>query len=96
MVLDPSVSGPVPGLDLLGGGDPDVRTEVVLSALKGIYKDAWGVRIDSYLRLGLRTVIELPNPVLSDWMRLYTDVGLRRSAVARLHDPDPYGAVAHL
>jgi hypothetical protein len=87
VVLDPSVSGPVPGLDLLGGGDPDMRTEVVLSALKGIYKDAWGVRIDSYLRLGLRTVIELPNPVLSDWMRLYTDAGLRHSAVARLHDP---------
>lgn len=87
VVLDPSTSGPVPGLDLLGSGDPDVRTEVVLSALRGIYKDAWGVRIDSYLRLGLRTVIALENPVLSDWMRLYTDRELRRTAVARLHDP---------
>jgi type IV secretion system coupling TraD/TrwB family protein len=87
VVLDPAAPGPVPGLDLLGSGDPDVRTEVVLSALKGIYKDAWGVRIDSYLRLGLRTLAELPNPVLSDWMRLYTDPGLRRSAVARLRDP---------
>jgi hypothetical protein len=87
VVLDPSASGPVPGLDLLGGGDPDVRADVVLSALKGIYKDAWGVRIDSYLRLGLRTLVELPNPVLSDWMRLYTDAGLRRRAVARLRDP---------
>jgi Type IV secretion-system coupling protein DNA-binding domain/Helicase HerA, central domain len=87
VVLDPSASGPVPGLDLLGGGDPDVRADVVLSALRGIYRDAWGVRIDSYLRLGLRTLAELPNPVLSDWMRLYTDAGLRRSAVSRLHDP---------
>jgi hypothetical protein len=87
VVLDPSVSGPVPGLDLLGGGDPDVRADVVLSALKGIYRDAWGVRIDSYLRLGLRTLAELPNPALSDWMLLYTDEGLRRSAVARLSDP---------
>jgi Type IV secretion-system coupling protein DNA-binding domain len=87
VVLDPSVSGPVPGLDLLGGGDPDVRTEVMLSALRGIYRDAWGVRIDSYLRLGLRTLAELPNPVLSDWMRLYTDRELRRRAVAGLRDP---------
>jgi hypothetical protein len=87
VVLDPSAPGPVPGLDLLGSGDPDVRTEVVLSALKGIYRDAWGVRIDSYLRLGLRTLAELPNPVLSDWMRLYTDRELRRTAVARLNDP---------
>jgi hypothetical protein len=87
VVLDPSASGPVPGLDLLGSGDPDVRSDVVLSALKGIYRDAWGVRINSYLRLGLRTLAELPNPLLSDWMRLYTDRELRRSAVARLHDP---------
>jgi hypothetical protein len=87
VVLDPAASGPVPGLNLLGSGDVDVRTEVVLSALRGIYRDAWGVRIDSYLRLGLRTLAELPNPLLSDWMRLYTDRELRRSAVARLHDP---------
>jgi hypothetical protein len=87
VVLDPSAPGPVPGLDLLGSGDPDVRTEVVLSALKGIYSDAWGVRIDSYLRMGLRSLAELPDPVLSDWMRLYTEPELRRSAVARLRDP---------
>jgi Type IV secretion-system coupling protein DNA-binding domain len=87
VVLDPSAPGPVPGLDVLGSGDPDVRTEVVLSALRGIYKDAWGVRIDSYLRMGLRTLAELPNPVLSDWTRLYTDAVLRRAAVARLRDP---------
>jgi hypothetical protein len=87
VVLDPSASGPVPGLDLLGSGDPDVRTEVVLSALKGIHKDAWGVRIDGYLRMGLRALAELPNPVLSDWMALYTDRELRGRAVARLRDP---------
>jgi hypothetical protein len=87
VVLDPAAPGPVPGLDLFGGGDPDLRSDVILSALHGIYKDAWGVRIDSYLRLGLRTVAELPAPVLSDWMRLYTDPNLRRVAVGRLRDP---------
>ncbi|HSZ13111.1 MAG TPA: type IV secretion system DNA-binding domain-containing protein [Solirubrobacteraceae bacterium] len=87
VVLDPSAPGAVPGLDLLGSGDPDTRTEVVLSALKGIYKDAWGVRIDGYLRMGLRALAELPDPVLSDWTRLYTDPELRRQAVGRLRDP---------
>jgi hypothetical protein len=87
VVIDPFQTGPVPGLDLLGHGDPDMRADTVLAVLKSIYKDAWGVRIDSFLRLGLRTVIELPNPVLSDWMRLYSDAALRRRAVAKLSDP---------
>jgi hypothetical protein len=87
VVLDPAGPGPLPGLDLLGGGDPDLRTDVVLSALKGIYRDAWGVRIDSYLRLGLRTLAELPNAALSDWLSLYTDPALRGRALARVSDP---------
>jgi hypothetical protein len=87
VVLDPAQPGPVPGLDLLGQGDPDVRADTVLAALKSIYKDAWGVRIDSFLRLGLRTVVELPDPVLSDWIRLYSDAALRRQAMAKLRDP---------
>jgi hypothetical protein len=40
-----------------------------------------------YLRLGLRTVADLPNPVLSDWLSLYSDAGLRRAAIARVRDP---------
>ncbi len=85
--LDPATSGPMPGLNLFGSGDPDMRADVILSALKGIYKDAWGVRISSYLHLGLRTVAGLPNPVLSDWIGLYTDPALRARAVGRLRDP---------
>lgn len=87
VVLDPAAAGPVPGLNLFGGGDADVRSDMILTALRGIFRDAWGVRIDSYLRLGLRTVAELPNPALSDWLRLYSDPALRRRAVGRLRDP---------
>ncbi len=86
VVLDPAAGGPVPGLGLFGSGDPDLRSEVILSVLRGI-SEGWGPRIDQYLRLGLRTVADLPNPVLSDWLRLYSDAGLRRSAVARVRDP---------
>ena len=92
VVLDPSVRGPVPGIHLLGVGDPDLRSDVVLGALGTIFKDSWGVRTDTYLRLGLRTLAELPNPVLTDWMRLFTDPGFRRRAVARLDDPLLIGA----
>lgn len=86
VVLDPAAGGPVPGLDLFGAGDPDLRSEVILSVLRDI-SEGWGPRIDQYLRLGLRTVADLPNPVLSDWLRLYSDAGLRRAAIARVHDP---------
>ncbi len=87
VVLDPASGGPVPGLDLLGVGDPDLRADVVLGALGAIFHDSWGVRTDTYLRLGLRTLSELPHPVVTDWLRLFTDPGFRRAAVARLRDP---------
>ena len=86
VVLDPAAPGPVPGLDLFGAGDPDLRSDVILSTLKNV-SEGWGPRIDQFLRLGLRTVADLPNPVLSDWLRLYADAGLRASAIARTTDP---------
>jgi len=92
VVLDPATSDPVPGIDLLGVGDPDLRSDVVLGALGTIFKDSWGVRTDTYLRLGLRTLAELPDPVLTDWLRLFTDARFRASSVARLRDPLLIGA----
>jgi hypothetical protein len=86
VVLDP-MQPRVPGLDLFGAGDPDLRSDVILSALRGVYRDAWGVRIDAYLRAGLRALAELDEPVLSDWIRLFTEPALRATAVGRLRDP---------
>lgn len=86
VVLDPAASGPVPGLDLFGAGDADLRSDVILSTLKNV-SEGWGPRIDQFLRLGLRTVADLPNPLLSDWLRLYSDAGLRARAIARTCDP---------
>jgi hypothetical protein len=87
VVLDPAAGGPVPGLHLLGVGDPDLRADVVLGALGAIFKDSWGIRTDTYLRLGLRTLSELPNPVLTDWLRLFIEPRFRQQAVGRLRDP---------
>lgn len=87
VVLDPASPGAVPGLDLLGVGDPDLRSDVVLGVLGQIFKNAWGPRTESYLRLGLRTLSDSPKPVLTDWIRLFTDTRFRRAAVGRLTDP---------
>lgn len=87
VVLDPSSSEPVPGLNLLGVGDPDLRADVVLGALAAVYHASWGLRTETYLRLGLRTLSELPEPVLTDWLRLFTDGAFRNRAVGRLRDP---------
>lgn len=85
-VLDLAASGPLPGLDLFGSGDPVVRSDVVLSLLRGL-SDGWGPRIERYLRLGLRSLSATADPVLYDWLRLYTDPAFRRSAVAGVSDP---------
>jgi hypothetical protein len=87
VVLDPAVRGPVAGLDVFGSGDPDLRSDVILGVLAAIFKDSWGIRSDTYLRLGLRTLSELPQPVLADWPRLFTDASFRHDAVQRLNDP---------
>lgn len=88
VVLDPGAGGPVPGLDLFSSGaDADLRADVILGALQAIYHDAWGPRTSAYLRLGLSTLSAQPNPVLTDWMRLFTDAAFRRAAVGRLADP---------
>jgi hypothetical protein len=92
VVLDPASADPVPGLDLLSVGDPDLRADVVLGALGAIFKDSWGVRTDIYLRLGLRTLSEMERPVLTDWLRLFTEPVFRHRAVTRLRDPLLIGA----
>lgn len=42
VVLDAASPDPIPGLDLLGVGDPDLRSDVVLGALGSIFKDSLG------------------------------------------------------
>ncbi len=85
-VIDPSDSGPIPGVDLLGSGDPDLRADVLLSVLRSLFRDAWGPRTDAYLRLGLRTLAE-SGGTLTDWPALFLDPTRRHAAVGRLRDP---------
>ncbi len=73
---------------LLAGGDPDLRTDVLVGALRSAFPaEAWGVRTDYYLRLGIRTLSEVPGATLADIGRLYFEEPFRRAALARLRDP---------
>jgi hypothetical protein len=88
VVLDPGDDArPVPGLSVLGSGDPDLRTEVLAGSLRSIFGDAWGVRTDHYLRLAFRTLGEVPGASLTDVARLFYEEPFRARALAGLRDP---------
>lgn len=86
-LVDPSSEDGFAGFDLLGGGDPDLRADVVLGALKRIFGDSWGVRTDTYLGMGLRLIAEDRGASLIDWPRVYSDASYRHRLVSRITDP---------
>lgn len=86
VVLDPSAEV-VPGVDLFAGGDPDLRAEVLVSIFRSLFKDAWGPRTDTYVRLGVRTLAEVPGATLLDLPQLFLDRAARTRAVGYLRDP---------
>jgi hypothetical protein len=85
-VIDPSAEV-VPGIDLFAGGDPDLRADALVTTLRSLFRDSWGPRLDSYLRLGLRTLGGQLHATLTDLPALFLDARVRRAAVARLDDP---------
>ncbi len=46
----------------------------------------WGIRAETYGRLAIRTLSEVPGSTLLDMGRLFADEPYRRAAVARLSD----------
>ncbi len=87
VVLDPAAAGQVPGLSVLSAGDPELRSDVVVGALKTIFASSWGIRSDVYMRMAVRTLSEVPGARLSDIGRLFFEDGYRRTALRRIHDP---------
>lgn len=87
VMLDPADGRQLPALDLFGVGDPDVRADVLLGVLTALFKSTSGIRTETWGRLGLRTLAEVPEATLADLGRLFADSGYRRAAVARLTDP---------
>ena len=86
VVLDPGDdSRPVPGIDVLRGGDLDARADVLTRTFKAMFTD-WGIRSETFGRLAIRTLSEVPGATLMDMGRLFSDEPYRRAAVARLND----------
>ena len=87
MVLDPTAAV-VPGVDLFAGGDPDLRAEVLVRVFRSLFKDVWGPRSDTYIRLGARTLAAgMPGATLLDLPRIFLDARARHRAVSYLRDP---------
>jgi hypothetical protein len=87
VVIDPADSRPSPALDVLGAGDPDLRADVLLGALSALFASSTGIRTETYGRLALRTLAEVPGATLADMGRLFADGSFRRHAVALVSDP---------
>ena len=59
----------------------------LLDAMKKLWHDAWGVRMEHVLRQSLYALMERDDSTLSDILRLYTDKEFRRGVVSGLqHD----------
>lgn len=78
------------GLNLLEDTRPAARAivaDAVVSAMRSIWSDSWGPRLETILRHSVRALIETPNASLVMLPRLLTDVPYRESVVRRVSDP---------
>lgn len=87
IVLDPSRQGPVPGLRVFGGGDPEFSGDLVLGVLRSIFIDSWGVRSDKWLRAGLVTLAQDRTATLADLPFLFSSDSFRHRLTGGLKDP---------
>ncbi len=87
IVLDPGRGGPVPGLRVFGGGDPELAGDLVLGMFRSIFIDSWGVRSDKWLRAALVTLAYDSRATLADLPFLFASDSYRRQAAGRLRDP---------
>lgn len=78
------------GYNPLSCPSPEQRPLVVsgiVAALKHLYADSWGPRLEHILRCALLTLVEIPDSSLISLMRLLSDSRYRRTAVAHVSDP---------
>ncbi|MDO8213476.1 type IV secretory system conjugative DNA transfer family protein [Conexibacter sp. CPCC 206217] len=87
IVLDCASAGPLPGLRLFGGADPQLAADVVLGVLSDLFRESWGVLSERYLRAGLVAVAQDSSATLADVAYVFTDAAYRRKLVGRMRDP---------
>jgi hypothetical protein len=87
IVLDCASSGPQPGIQLFGSGEPELVADVVLGVLSDLFSGTWGPLSERYLRAGLVAVAHDKAGTLADVPYVYSDAAYRRKLVAKLSDP---------
>jgi hypothetical protein len=60
----------------------------IVDALRGIWADSWGPRMEHILRYALLTALEGPSPTIEQVLWLLSDWRYRRDAIERLADPE--------
>jgi len=88
VLLDPAWDGPQPGLSLFPAGvDRELTADLLLGTLAEIYRDSWGIRTSSYLRLGLTTLSYARGASLPLLSALFSDRAFRGRALRGVTDP---------
>ncbi|WP_067739174.1 type IV secretory system conjugative DNA transfer family protein [Novosphingobium naphthalenivorans] len=59
----------------------------LMDAMKNLWGDAWGVRMEHVLRNSLYALIERDGSVLPDILRLYAEKAFRKEVVRRIRNP---------
>lgn len=87
VVLDPADARPVPGMKVLRAGSPELSADLWVGLFRSLFADAWGVRSDRYLRLGVQTLALQRDAVITELPRVFADACFRRALLARSADP---------
>src|SRR3984893_203828 len=59
----------------------------IVAALKGIWRDSWGPRLEYLLYYDIAALLECPNTSLIGVNRMLTDADYRRRIVTKVRDP---------
>lgn len=88
VIIDPSSPRPV-GLNPLAFkefGNPALLADTILSVMKEIFSDSWGVRIADILNAALLTLVEIEDATLLWLSPLLTDEKFRRKITGNVKD----------
>ncbi len=88
--FDPADEEHPVALNLLSGVPPRKRHLVasgIVSALRGIWSDSWGPRLEYILYMTIAALLDCENVSLLAVPRMFTDAGFRAWAVKQVKDP---------
>ncbi|WP_208853908.1 type IV secretory system conjugative DNA transfer family protein [Actinomyces timonensis] len=73
-----------------GGASPELVADTVLTTLKGVFAESWGVRVEQVLSAALVTLARTPGATLVDLPLVLTNTAYRQRLIAA-SEADPLG-----